>query len=240
MSFLVYLHTCNITGKSYVGLTSKTIEQRWNDHVYNAGRIVYNTKKFRRFYFQNAIAKYGIENWAHKILQENIETLEEASKIEIFWIQYLNTLYPHGYNQTLGGSGIKMSDDVKLRHSLATSAALQEPEVKMRHLIGVRKSHNTKEFLEKNRILQKDAQNRADVKHKKSNSMKNWYAKGNKSPTAKQVYQLTLENKIITKFESVRQASLQTGVHYTNIIAVCKLERNKAGGYIWKYAESDN
>lgn len=51
----------------------------------------------------------------------------------------------------------------------------------------------------------------------------------------KKVIQL-LNNKIISIYESAKEASLQTGINHSNIIRVCKGERTNAGGYQWQYA----
>lgn len=33
VSFCIYMHTNIITGKQYIGLTSKGIEKRWKSHI---------------------------------------------------------------------------------------------------------------------------------------------------------------------------------------------------------------
>lgn len=51
----------------------------------------------------NAIQKYGWENIQHKILESNL-TLEEASKKEIYYINYYDSTNPEkGYNKSRGG-----------------------------------------------------------------------------------------------------------------------------------------
>ena len=48
----IYKCTCVISGKSYVGLTTKTIEERKKEHLHSA------------------IRKYGIENFEWSIVEE--------------------------------------------------------------------------------------------------------------------------------------------------------------------------
>ena len=46
----------------------------------------------------------------------------------------------------------------------------------------------------------------------------------------------TLDGEFIKEYPSVREAALHIGVNATSISKVCKGQRKKAGGYIWKYA----
>lgn len=50
------------------------------------------------------------------------------------------------------------------------------------------------------------------------------------------VSQFTKSGEHIATFESMRDASLKTGVCHSSITQVCKGERKTAGGYIWRYA----
>lgn len=47
--------------------------------------------------------------------------------------------------------------------------------------------------------------------------------------------QLTLSGEIVAVYESVSEASKQTDCNKTSIAKVCREERSKCGGYIWKY-----
>jgi hypothetical protein len=51
------------------------------------------------------------------------------------------------------------------------------------------------------------------------------------------VYQLTLDGKIIQKFESIKNASDEIGVNAGAISEVCSGVRRKAGGFLWTYQE---
>lgn len=54
--------------------------------------------------FYRAIRKHGIDSFTSKVLAENIATMEEAQKLEMFFIEEFNT-YKMGYNATKGGTG---------------------------------------------------------------------------------------------------------------------------------------
>jgi valyl-tRNA synthetase len=51
------------------------------------------------------------------------------------------------------------------------------------------------------------------------------------------VEQFTLDGTFINKYPSLRGASRQTGVNIGNISKCCRSLKNKAGGFIWKFAE---
>ena len=91
------MHTNIITGKQYIGLTSKGIEKRWKSHIAFA-------KKHNKYYFHRAINKYGIDSWKHEILEDNIKNIEDANMLEKFYINKYDT-FNNGYNSTIGGDG---------------------------------------------------------------------------------------------------------------------------------------
>lgn len=98
----VYVITNKINHKKYVGITTKTIEERWKEHI----RIAFSNSKDSKALFKKAIKKYGVENWLVEELEqcENIEQLKER---EQYWIKILNSYAfdenGWGYNSTRGG-----------------------------------------------------------------------------------------------------------------------------------------
>lgn len=90
--FVIYIYT-SPSGASYIGQTCD-MKRRARYHQLTNGCTA----------FAAAIAKYGLENFEHKLLEINL-TLEEANEKEIFWIAELNTLSPNGYNLVSGGGG---------------------------------------------------------------------------------------------------------------------------------------
>ena len=94
---IVYLATNEMNGKQYVGQTIFTLEERWKKHLYSV-------ESESKYYFHRAIRKYGEENFSLSILQV-CETKEEMDFVEIFYIAFLNTKAPKGYNATDGGEG---------------------------------------------------------------------------------------------------------------------------------------
>jgi len=95
--YLVYKITCKISKKVYIGLTSKTIDQRFKEHIKDS-------KNGSNSKFHAAIRKHGSENFLFEILEENIESLEKAKEKEKYYISIFNSFY-EGYNSTSGGDG---------------------------------------------------------------------------------------------------------------------------------------
>lgn len=65
---------------------------------------------------------------------------------------------------------------------------------------------------------------------------------GKDNPTCKPIKQYDLNNNFIKEYESITQASMETGIHYSTISQCCKKAkyRKTAGGYIWKYKEKES
>jgi len=94
----IYCHTHVESGRRYIGLTSKTMLARWNDHVYKA-----KSSKGGRWHFPNAIRKYGKDAFSHEVLTI-CETLEEANAYEAYFIDLFRTRDPEfGFNLAEGG-----------------------------------------------------------------------------------------------------------------------------------------
>lgn len=111
---IVYKITNIVNNKVYIGWTSKTLEERWNEHKCDALRKRDNRK------FYNAIRKYGVDAWIYEILKENIESTD-AKNQEIEFIKLFDS-YTNGYNSTRGGdgnNGIIMSAESNQRRSVA-------------------------------------------------------------------------------------------------------------------------
>lgn len=92
---IIYMHTSKTSGKSYIGKTSKTVEQRLNEHFNHA-----NNEKIKTTHFHKALLKYGLDDFDTVVLEET----EDSSEREKFWIKHYDTLN-NGYNMTAGGDG---------------------------------------------------------------------------------------------------------------------------------------
>jgi group I intron endonuclease len=97
--YTIYCHTHVDSERHYVGLTKKTMLQRWNNHVLNA------KKKSGRgcTHFWNAIRKYGKDAFSHEVL-EICTDLDQANLAEEWWIRKLGSRNTQlGFNLKRGG-----------------------------------------------------------------------------------------------------------------------------------------
>jgi group I intron endonuclease len=98
MPWTIYCHTHIDSKRRYIGLTSRTWQRRWSDHI-NAAK----SSKGGRWHFPNAIRKFGSQAFSHEVL-EICETLEEANLAEAKWIDHFNSRDPQlGFNLAKGG-----------------------------------------------------------------------------------------------------------------------------------------
>ena len=88
-NYLVYKITNLINGKLYIGQTIRTIEERFNDHIYDDSNI------------GNAIREYGCENFSIEVI-EKCKSKEELNAYENYYIAYFDSKEPNGYN-LIGG-----------------------------------------------------------------------------------------------------------------------------------------
>ncbi len=93
---IVYCVTNTVNGKKYIGMTSRTLEERWKSHCSSAR----NGSDFR---FHSAIRKYGEEVFTKEILYDNLN-IEECRTIEEQTIVEYKTI-TYGYNAKPGGCG---------------------------------------------------------------------------------------------------------------------------------------
>jgi hypothetical protein len=96
-TWTIYCHTHVETGRHYVGLTKKTVDSRWRDHVQNSRR------DSGRWHFANAIRAFGEGAFDHNVL-ETCSSLKEANTAERRWIALLGSRNPDlGFNLKDGG-----------------------------------------------------------------------------------------------------------------------------------------
>lgn len=115
----IYRILNKITGKSYIGQTTGLAINRFKDHARNN----------KNTYIGNIINKYGKHNFKLYILEDNVP----KSKLNIreqYYIEKYNT-FNNGYNQTLGGAGIKgynHTQETKNKISVASNNMFANPK----------------------------------------------------------------------------------------------------------------
>jgi group I intron endonuclease len=118
----IYKITNISNGKIYVGQSVSHIlnhkkyrpyghQGRFRTHISEA----FSTKKNQSHYLNNAIRKYGVNDFTVALI-EYCE-IENADEREIYYIKEFNSLYPNGYNLKNGGSVFTHSEESKRRVS---------------------------------------------------------------------------------------------------------------------------
>lgn len=95
----------DINEKSYIGLTTNTVETRWKRHLYNSA--------FIQYHLYDAMRLYGVEHF----FVETLETVDNdfLTEREQYWIQYYDSFH-NGYNETIGGEGNRIYDKSEFYH----------------------------------------------------------------------------------------------------------------------------
>lgn len=95
--FIVYKATNRENGKSYIGITSRTAEVRWEEHLSRA------RCGMRRSRLYDAIRKYGDSAFDLEVVAA-ADSEDEARTLECHYINEFDT-YESGYNCNFGGAG---------------------------------------------------------------------------------------------------------------------------------------
>lgn len=101
----MYVITCSVDGKQYVGQTTCGAQERWKGHRSEA-------RNGGGYLLSRAIRKHGVENFDLKVVgtasaQEGLDCLEGL------WMERLRTRSPNGYNLREAGSKGKMAPETK-------------------------------------------------------------------------------------------------------------------------------
>ncbi len=119
----IYKITNLTTLKEYVGQAVSHIlnhnkyrpygyEGRFRSHISEA----FSTKKNQCHYLNNAIRKYGVDDFVVELIEDC--DISEANEREIYYIKKCNTLFPYGFNLKNGGGNVfTHSDESKKRVS---------------------------------------------------------------------------------------------------------------------------
>lgn len=104
MPYKIYLVTRLDDNKKYVGITSSDLQTRWQQHYHDKASAIYD-----------ALRSDG-HRMVMDLLQE-VETKEEALRLEQKLIQELNTAQPNGWNRSVSRSLADPSKETLLRRS---------------------------------------------------------------------------------------------------------------------------
>lgn len=202
----VYLISNDINNKKYVGITIRTIEQRWKEHLRHDNEII-----------DKAIKKYGANHFFIQQLEECSD--EELDNKEQYWISYYDS-YKNGYNCTTGGrrqfnmGSNKNHERIKELWELGFG----QKEIQQKTGLNIETVHN---YLIKSGVSSEDIKARFKQKLSKAKSIP--------------VKQLDLDNNLIKIWDSAKEASEFLNISRQNICLACKKKRKTAGNYKWEY-----
>ena len=245
MAYCVYCHTNKINGKKYIGITSMSVNKRWqNGNGYKNNR-----------HFNGAIQKYGWENFEHKIIFNNL-TKEEAEAQEKFLIKLYQT------NDRFFGYNISNGGEAKGKHSKETKENLSKL-AKERYRKEKNPMYNRKHTKEAKQKMSKALKGRTiseEQRKKLSASLKGRKVsqetrkklskalKGKPSKTkgikrkeetkkkisqAKKISVICLNDKKI--FPSITEAAVYYNVDNSSIGKICKGKKKSAKGLVFAF-----
>ena len=212
--YIIYKVQNELNGKIYIGATTDSIHKRKLDHIERSNRGEVNK-------FHEAISTYGADAFSWEQI-DTVETRDDlAHKEKQFILEY--NAKENGYNSDCGG-GFKKTiyqysiDDGSLVRTFETlkNAGNAINATKQRissTCLSVNKTYGgfywSYEYKEPFQPF--------------------------KDSRTKNVYQYSLEGYLLARFDSVSEASRQTGISKSCISKVCRMEREQTGGYKWEY-----
>ena len=205
----IYLIENKINNKKYVGLTTRTIDARWKEHLRHSEEAI-----------DIAIDKYGYVNFVCTQLEEcPDEILDER---EQYWIAYYNT-YKDGYNCTEGGRRAGTNIDVDSKYKIIKKLwdeGLYQREIQKRTGYNIATVHN---YLLKYGVSQEEIRARGNEIIGKSRS--------------RPVVQFSKNGEFIKEWSSATEAANSLNINRKNITANCGGHRKSCEGYIWRYKD---
>lgn len=211
----VYTIINKIDGKVYVGSSAKSLHIRFRVHKRELLK-----KSHHNQYLQNAVNKYGIENFEFEIIHECEP--EFCLSFEQYWRNMLCSWDRRfGYDMCyIAGNmlGTKRTDEAKKKISISR----KKYKGKNHPSWGKKLTQHTKDLI---------SESRSGIKNI------NFGRYGSKHYLSKPVLQFTKDGIFINEWGGIREAGREIGMPHTHISSVCKGLVKSAGGFVWKYKE---
>ena len=230
MKWLIYKHTNLVNGKIYIGQTKQTANNRWANGL---GYNPYNN--LQNCVFWNAIQKYGWDNFKHEIIEDNIQTKEEADKREKYWIKHFNSYIgfnnSNGYNMTLGGSSGEHLGYPLYQIDKSTHVVLKEFSSAAEASRSFGTGNNSSRIRRCCEGLLHSAKGYYWCYKKDYNEK--WTPKDNQLVSP--VFQINDDFEVVRRYESITECVKLTGFSGGSIVSCCKRKQRKANNYYWCY-----
>ena len=204
------------------------IKNNINQYLYIGKRVIRGKSHKDSYMGSGTIIKksikiHGVENFKKQYLEFIFTNKKDLAEREKYWIQKFSN--KKLYNLTSGGDGFngKHTEEskVKIGKAARNKNITQEFRIKMSNIMkGKPKSGETIEKI----------RNKLKGRHRSVEATKKIVSKIKKS-----VCQYDLNNNIIKIYESILQASIQTGINKAGINLACAGKIKTSGGFYWKY-----
>lgn len=244
----IYMTTNHVNNKKYIGQKKYDKDEKWKEYL--GSGIILN----------KAIEKYGKDNFSKEIIEE-CYSKDELNKKEIYWINYYDAVNSREfYNIASGGDGgntIAGYSEEQLEeykkwkselHKITSPKGEDAPNSKLTEekvieiinllLLNTYASDISEKFNISQQSIDdiyfhktwKHLTNNIEFPSRKDNRARNISNK-------KAVVQYDLKGNYINKYESIHEASRQTGIGYKLISAVCNGDKKTTHGYIWRFVD---
>ncbi len=196
--------------KIYVGQTMRDVEERWKDHLKRGSNCRY---------LSSAIKKYGVENFAFKLVCITFDN--QLDDMEIKYIEKYNCLVPNGYNLRIGGNNGRHHAETKQKISDTLKNRYQNGLIPPRSQLGIPHSEITKKKISEGLKGQ----------HRSQESINKMIISKRKNKTI----QFDMEGNKLNSFDSCKEAAEYIGTTTSSICMCCNGKRKTSMGYVWKY-----
>lgn len=213
-SGIIYKVINTETNQVYIGTTTKSIDERKNDHLQKSN-------KGTGYKFHNAISTYGADSFRW-IQIDTASNIDELAYKEIKYISEYDSL-ENGYNSDKGGGFKKTVYQYDLDGTLLNSFGdLNSAAVSI---------NATKKGISKACW---------NVNHALGGYLWSYQFKEKFIPESdsrkKEVIQHSLNGNVLARYISASEASRKTGLSKTCISRCCRGERKHSGGFLWNYS----
>lgn len=210
---IIYKVTNIKTEEKYIGATTKSIEERQQDHFQKS-------ETNNCYKFQNAISTYGKDAFVWEQI-DTASSIDELAKKEIQYIEKFET-NSKGYNSDKGGGFKKTIYKYNLDGSFNSS---YDDLTDAGNSINVKKQDISRACWSVNHTLCGFLWSYEYIDS----------FKPNKDNRKKEVLQYNLNGNLLAKYVSASEASRKTGISKTCITRCCRKEREQSAGFIWNY-----
>ena len=235
MRGVVYRITNKANGKTYVGLTTKSIHLRLRQHFYHAKNRLRSGERLS--YLHRAMLKYGISSFEVECLASAIcySFLGELEK-------FLISQEKPEYNQTSGGevtAGRKVDDFVRRKISTANKGRKRTPEHKEQISARMKKVYSENPSL-KNDLLKKLNASKSEWERKRIEAVRLSASTRVRTPEEIEKSAAARRKPVFCQqtsktYPSRKAASIDTGVSERSIRRACQGRKRPIKGYNFEY-----